>query len=57
MIILVLVVVALLSGLLLGLLGDFFGLSPSMKSGGIGVSVGIAAAILIARRRASSQRT
>lgn len=40
MIILVLVGVALLSGLLLGLLGDLLGLSPSLRTGGLGASVG-----------------
>jgi hypothetical protein len=36
-----------------GLLGDLLGLSPSMKSVGIAASVGITAAVLIARRRAA----
>lgn len=53
MIILVLVVVAAVSGLLFGLLGDLLGLSPGMKSSGIGISVGIVAAFLIVRRRAA----
>ena len=53
MIILVLVGVALLSGLLFGLLGDLLGLSPSVKSSGIGLSVGVVAAFLIVRRRAA----
>ena len=48
----ILVGVALVTGLLFGLLGDLLGLSPSMKSGGIGVSVGVVAAFLIARRTA-----
>lgn len=56
-IILILVGVALVSGLLFGLLGDLLNLSPGMKSGGIGVSTGIVAAFLIARRRASRQQT
>lgn len=49
-IILILVGVALISGLLFGLLGDLLGLSPAMKSGGIGVCVGAVAAFLIVRR-------
>ena len=53
MIMLILVAVALVSGLLFGLVGDLLGLSPSMKSGGIGISVGIVAAFLIVRRRAA----
>ncbi len=53
MIVLILVGVAVVSGLLFGLPGDLLGLSPSMKSGGMAVSVGIAAAILIARRWAA----
>ena len=55
MIILILVGVALVTGLLFGLLGDLLGLSPSMKSGGIGVSVGVVAAFLIARRTAQTR--
>lgn len=51
MIILILVGVALVSGLLFGLLGDLLGLSPSMKSGGMAACVGVAAAFLITRRR------
>ena len=47
--------VALVSGLLFGFLGDLLGLSPGMKSGGIGVSVGVAAAFLIARRRSANK--
>ena len=47
----ILIGVAVVSGLLFGLLGDLLGLSPSMKSGGIGVSVGIVATFLIVRRR------
>lgn len=52
-IILVLIGVALLSGLFFGLLGELLGLSTSMKGGGIGAAVGIVAASLIARRRAA----
>ena len=51
-IILILVGVAVVSGLLLGVLGDLLGLPQSMRSGGIGVTVGIVAAFLITRRRA-----
>ncbi len=53
MIIAILVGVAVVSGLSFGLLGDLLGLSPSMRGGGVGVSVGIAAAVLVARRRAA----
>lgn len=53
MITLVLVVVGLVSGLLFGVLGDLLGLSPSMKSGGIGISVGAVASFLIIQRRAA----
>lgn len=52
-IIAILIGVAIAGGLLLGLIGELFGLSPSIRTGGIGVSVGIAAAFLIARRRAA----
>ena len=52
-IILILVGVAVVSGLLLGVLGDLLGLPQNMRSGGIGISVGIVAAFLIARRRAA----
>ncbi len=55
-IILILVGVALVSGLLFGLLGDLLGLSQSMKSGGIGVSVGVVAAFLIVRRTAINKQ-
>lgn len=53
MIIAILVGVAIASGLLFGLIGELLGLSPSIRTGGIGVSVGIAAAFLIVRRRAA----
>lgn len=53
MIIAILLGVALVSGLLLGLLGDWLGLSPSLRTVGMGVIVGLAAAVLITRRRAA----
>jgi hypothetical protein len=52
-IIVILVGVAIVSGLLFGLLGDLLGLSTTMKSGGMAGAVGITAAILIARRQAA----
>ncbi len=45
--------VGLVSGLLLGFLGDSLGLSPSLRTIGIGVIVGLAAAVLITRRQAA----
>ena len=45
--------VGVASGLFFGLLGDWLGLSPSLRTVGVGVSVGIAAAVLTARRRAA----
>ncbi len=53
MIILILVVVGVVSGLLFGLLDDSLGLPASIKSSGIGISVGAVAAFLIVRRRAA----
>ena len=38
-------------GMLLGIVGQLFGLSTSMTGGGVGVSVGVVGAILIGRRR------
>ena len=45
--------VGVASGLFFGLLGDSLGLSPSLRTGGVGVSAGVAAAVLMARRRAA----
>lgn len=50
-IIVILVAVALAAGLLLGLADVLFGLPPVLTRGGVGASVGVAAAFLIARRR------
>lgn len=50
-IIVILVVVAFATGLLFGFMGVLFGLPPSLTRGGVGASVGIVAAVLIARRR------
>lgn len=52
-IILVLLVVGLLSGLILGLLGEVFGLSTTVRTGGIGVIVGVVGAVLISRKASS----
>ncbi len=52
-IILVLLVVGLLSGLLLGLLGEVVGLSTTVRTGGIGIIVGVVGAFLISRKAAS----
>ena len=52
-IILLLVVIAFGAGLILGLLDHFIGLAPGIKAGGVGASVGVAAALLIAQRRAA----
>ena len=52
-IILVMVVVAVATGLLLGLLDRLFGLPSAMTGVGIGASVGVVGAHLIARRRAA----
>lgn len=52
-IILLLLVVDLFSGLLLGLLGEVAGLSTTVRSGWIGIVVGLVAAFLISRKAAS----
>ncbi len=52
-IIAILLGVGLVSGLLLGFLGDSLGLSPSLRTIGMGVIVGLAAAVLITRRQAA----
>lgn len=51
--ILLLLVVGLFSGLLLGLLGEVAGLSTTVRSGWIGIVVGLVAAFLISRKAAS----
>lgn len=56
MIIGVLVIVAIVGGLIFGLLGDLLGLSPTMKIGGIGVLVGLVAAALLTRQRAAGNQ-
>lgn len=55
-IIAILVGVAVVTGLLLGLMNRLFGLSPGITGGGIGASVGVVGATLIARRRAAMKR-
>ena len=55
-IIVTLVAVAVVTGLLLGLMNWLFGLSPRVVGGGVGASVGVVAAALIARRRAALAR-
>ena len=52
-IILILVGVAVATGLLLGLMGRLFDLPAAVTGGGIGASVGAVAALLLARRRAA----
>jgi membrane protein required for beta-lactamase induction len=51
-IIITLVVVALATGLLMGLLGTLFRLPAGLAGGGMAGGVGVVAAQLIARRRA-----
>lgn len=48
--------VGLAAGILLGLMSGTLGLSPAATTGGVGVSVGVVGAILIARRRAALER-
>ena len=55
-IILIMVVVGVATGLLLGLLGKLFGLPAGMARGGVGASIGVVGALLIARRRAATTR-
>lgn len=52
----IMVGVALVTGLLLGLAGELLGLSSSWTGGGVGAVVGVAGAILIARRRTTLDR-
>lgn len=56
MIIAIMVGVGLVAGLLLGLMSGTLGLSKTMTTGGVGVSIGVVGAILIARRRAALER-
>ena len=46
-----LVATALFVGVLLGLIGDALGLSPGRTTAGVGASIGVMGALLIARRR------
>ena len=55
-IIAVMVGVGLVAGILLGLLSGTLGLSPTMTTGGVGVSIGVVGAFLITRRRAALER-
>ncbi len=55
-IIVTLIVVGVLTGLLLGLMSWLFGLSPRVVGGGVGASIGVVGAGLIARRRAALAR-
>ncbi|MBK6751163.1 MAG: hypothetical protein KA956_09985 [Pyrinomonadaceae bacterium] len=56
-IIAIMIGVGLVAGLVIGLLSETFGLSSSALGAGVGASVGVVGAILIARRRAAlSQR-
>ena len=52
-IIAILIGVGFAVGLLLGLMGQMFGLSSRITGGGVGVGIGIVGASLIARRRAA----
>ncbi len=54
-IIVILIIVAVLSGLVLGLLGEWAGLSTTFRTGGVGIIIGVVGAILIRRRAASTQ--
>jgi len=55
-IILTLIAVGVVTGLLLGLLNWLFGLSPRVMGAGVGASIGVVGAALIARRRAALAR-
>jgi hypothetical protein len=55
-IIAVMVGVGVVVGLALGLMSRTLGLSPGATTGGVGASVGVVGAILIARRRAALDR-
>lgn len=52
-IILILLVTALAAGLVLGFIGDRFGLSSGSTTAGIGAMVGVIGAILISRKLAA----
>ncbi len=55
-IIAIMAVVAVVTGVLLGLMNKLFGLSQRWMPGGIGASVGAVGVHLIARRRAALER-
>jgi hypothetical protein len=55
-IIAIMVGVGVCVGLVLGLMSQTLGLSTSATGGGVGASVGVVGAILIARRRAALDR-
>jgi len=44
-------------GVMLGLIGDALGLGPGRTTAGVGASVGVMGALLIARRRVALART
>ena len=48
--------VAIVVGVTLGLMNSFFGLSSRWTGGGLGATVGVVGAILIAQRRAALDR-
>ena len=52
-IIAIMIVVAVVMGVLLGLMNKLFGLSQRWTTSGVGAAVGIVGAFLIARRRAA----
>lgn len=52
-IILILLLVALVSGLVLGVLGELVNMSPTLRITGIGSVVGITAAFLVSRKIAT----
>ena len=53
MIIAIMVGVGVVTGLLLGLASELLELSPGMTGGGVGASVGVVGATLVAQRRAA----
>lgn len=55
-IIAILVGVAVVTGLLLGLMVELLGLSSRWTTGGLGATVGVVGAFLVARRRAALAR-
>lgn len=56
MIILILIGVGIVTGLVLGLLKQFFGLSSTVAGGGIGAAIGITAAFLLTKRQSAGQQ-